>query len=96
MRLINNYQNMMDNRLSKPKSTQKVVVDRIFGGQERVYRNSALKEQKIHESVFNSSKTKWRGDMTPEDELFRRTFDDRIVQQLQSVFSSNHRQYNES
>lgn len=31
MRLISNYQNMMDERLSKPKSTQKIVTARNGG-----------------------------------------------------------------
>ena len=95
MRLISNYQNMMDDRLSKPKQTQKTQVQRHGGNQERVYRNSAFKKQKLHESIFNSSDKRLR-ELSEEDEHFRRTFDERTVAQLQNIFSSNIRQYNAS
>ena len=70
-------------------------MQRFDGPKERVYRNSAHRQQKMHESLFASSDKRKR-DLSPEDELFRRTFDDRTVAHLQSLFSTNIRQYNAS
>ena len=44
MRLVSNYQKMLDLRLSKPKSLQKIKMEANSNKEERVYRNSALRE----------------------------------------------------
>ena len=44
MRLVSNYQKMLDLRLSKPKSLQKIKMEANKNKDERVYRNSALRE----------------------------------------------------
>ena len=59
MRLVSNYQKMLDQRLSKPKSLQKIAVGKAKG--ERVYKNSALREQMMHQSVFSEKKEKTNG-----------------------------------
>ena len=60
MRLVSNYQKMLDQRLSKPKSLQKIAVNQANRG-ERVYKNSALREQMMHQSVFSEKKGKANG-----------------------------------
>jgi len=100
MRLVSNYQKMLDHRLSKPKETQKVKAEVNANKDERVYRNSALKDQKRHQSVFSSKKLSLarpeqqsRWDL--EDE-FRNTFDERTLAHLKNLFSSNFRAFNNS
>ena len=86
---------MLDKRLSKPKSIQRKTAMRSSGKQEKIYKNTPYDDQKLHMSVFASSKERLR-ELSPEEESFRRTFDDRTVLKLNNVFASNIRQYNES
>ena len=46
----------------------------------------------MHESIFKKNAG---GSAFAEDEAFRRTFDERTVKALNSVFANNCRQYNE-
>ncbi len=88
MALIGNYQKMLDQRLSKPKSLNKYTQ----GRQEKVYKNSNLSDQKLHQSIF----AKQPRDPSPlaggEPELEAKTFDDRLVSHLNNSMYSNFRQ----
>ena len=94
--MVSNYQNMLDKRLSKPKSIQRKTAMRTSGKQEKIYKNTPYEEQKLHMSLFSSASKERLRDLSPEEESFRRTFDDRTVLKLNSVFANNIRQYNAS
>ena len=49
MRLVSNYQRMLDSRLSQPKAIKKVG----DGYQAKVYKNSSYTDQKMHQSIFS-------------------------------------------
>jgi len=53
MRLVCNYQNNMDERLSKPKSTQEVTeAERTSKNRVRVFKNSYPEMQLEHQRSF--------------------------------------------
>ena len=58
-----------------------------------------MKDQKRHQSIFGdptAERTREPDYSFDDDEAFRRTFDDRTMKHLNSIFSSNYRQYNET
>lgn len=51
MRLVGNYQRMLDTRLSVPKTLQKVSTN-TSSKDEKIFKNSAYNKQQNHQSVF--------------------------------------------
>ena len=49
--LIGNYQKMLDSRLSRPKAIKKIQDGRI----EKVFKNTAYEDQKMHKSIFKQT-----------------------------------------
>jgi len=86
MSLVRNYQNMLDSRLSCPKSIKQVESGRI----RKVYKNTAMDEQLLHQSVFSERK---KNKSVFEDKLGG-TIDERTVGHLNTAFGLNYRQYN--
>ena len=48
MRLVSNYQRMLDSRLAQPKAIKKVGE----GHSSKVFKNSSFADQKMHQSIF--------------------------------------------
>jgi len=88
MNLVSNYQKMLDSRLSCPKSIKQVESGRI----RKVYKNTAMDEQLLHQSVF-SEKQRNKNHSVFEDKLGG-TIDERTVGHLNTAFGLNYRQYN--
>lgn len=87
MSLVRNYQNMLDSRLSCPKSIKKIESGRI----RKVYKNTAMEEQLLHQSVFSQQRNK---NNTAFDDKLGGTIDERTVGHLNTAFGLNYRQYN--
>uniref|UniRef100_A0A7S3IXZ6 Uncharacterized protein n=1 Tax=Strombidium inclinatum TaxID=197538 RepID=A0A7S3IXZ6_9SPIT len=89
MALIGNYQKMLDSRLSKPKSLSKYPQGQ--GRTEKVFKNSNISDQKLHQSIF-ANKPRDPSPLGGEPELEAKTFDDRLVTHLNNSMYSNFRQ----
>ena len=88
MNLVSNYQRMLDSRLSAPKAIKKVEE----GRHKKVYKNTAMDEQLLHQSVF-SERARLKNHSVFEDKLGG-TIDERTVGHLNTAFGLNYRQYN--
>ena len=88
---------MLDQRLSKPKSIARVQ----RGSQEKVFRNTPLKEQSALQSLFSkkratlASTLAGSGEMTMQDMGdLTKTFDERGISKLNNSFYLNYRRNN--
>lgn len=83
---------MMDDRLSKPKDHTRAEAAGASNSQERIYINTAIDDQVMHQSIFSSSKKSPKAQTMSE---WNKTFDKGEISRLNSSFVNNYKYYNQ-
>ena len=83
---------MMDDRLSRPKAHLKAEEAGPSNSQEKIYINTAIDDQVMHQSIFSTNKKSPKAQTMSE---WNKTFDKGEISRLNSSFVNNYKYYNQ-